>query len=165
MNECTLDIHSEDGPIDGDESGISGEARGGPVDANARQIGGDHYARGGTLQHWDFVVENGLSYLEGNVTKYVCRHRNKNGLQDLQKAEHYMQKLLETETRAQNLNSVRPPRIINLSTYEFAKANDLNEDEFRFVDAIATWETLADLHKAKRILNAIFVRFEQAAIK
>src|SRR6266436_5818764 len=60
---------------------------------NARQVGGAHY-RGAEFQHWDFVVDNSLGYFEGQVTKYVCRWRAKNGKQDLEKAAHYLEKLI-----------------------------------------------------------------------
>jgi len=63
--------------------------------ANKTQVGGNHYQS--AFQHWDLVnsVLRGR-YLEGCITKYVSRWRSKNGLQDLQKAEHYCQKLIET---------------------------------------------------------------------
>lgn len=63
--------------------------------ANDRQVGGDHYQTGGT-QHWDMF---GPEYLMGNATKYVSRWRKKNGVQDLEKALHYSEKLLETVNR------------------------------------------------------------------
>ena len=63
--------------------------------ANEKQVGGDHYATGG-VQHWDYVQEAlGGAYFMGNITKYVARHRRKNGLQDLEKALHYLQKAME----------------------------------------------------------------------
>jgi Protein of unknwon function (DUF3310) len=61
--------------------------------ANARQVGGAHYQK--AIQHWDFVVSHDYGYLEGQVTKYVFRWRDKNGRQDLQKADHFLQKLIE----------------------------------------------------------------------
>lgn len=64
-----------------------------PTGANARQVGGSHYQ--GEIQCWDFVVSNNLGFLEGNVIKYVSRHHLKNGLQDLRKAQHYLEKLIE----------------------------------------------------------------------
>jgi hypothetical protein len=64
--------------------------------ANLTQVGGEHYRRQ-KIQHWDFVVANGLGYLEGCATKYICRHREKNGKQDLLKAIHYIQKIIEVE--------------------------------------------------------------------
>jgi len=64
--------------------------------ARDRQVGGNHYAKM-TIQPVDFIEENGLTFLEGNVIKYVVRHRDKNGKQDLEKAMHYLQLLIERE--------------------------------------------------------------------
>lgn len=47
------------------------------------------------IQVWDFVLRNKLGFLEGNVIKYVTRHKDKNGLADLHKAKHYLDKLIE----------------------------------------------------------------------
>lgn len=64
------------------------------MSANQRQVGGDHY-KGDGEEHWDRVARLGLNYYEGNITKYVERARKKNGIQDLKKAAHYLQKLIE----------------------------------------------------------------------
>lgn len=61
--------------------------------ANERQVGGAHYAGG--IQHWDFVVAQRLNYFEGQITKYVARCRKKNGIEDLKKAQHFLEKYLE----------------------------------------------------------------------
>jgi hypothetical protein len=61
--------------------------------ANETQIGGTHYRT--PIQHWDYVIANGLGYFEGQITKYVTRWRKKNGLQDLYKARHFLDKLIE----------------------------------------------------------------------
>ena len=63
-------------------------------DANAVQVGGDHYRT--EIQPWDFIVANNLGYLEGNIIKYVSRYKKKGGMADLLKAQHYLQKLIET---------------------------------------------------------------------
>lgn len=44
-----------------------------------------------------YVYKNNLGYIEGNVVKYVTRHKNKNGKQDLEKAIHYLQVLIDLE--------------------------------------------------------------------
>jgi len=62
--------------------------------ANARQIGGDHY-KDKTMQPWDFIAANHIGFFEGNVIKYVSRWKDKNGVEDLRKARHYRDKLLE----------------------------------------------------------------------
>jgi len=61
--------------------------------ANDRQVSGEHYQT--EIQPWDFIVANHIGYLEGNVIKYVCRYREKNGIVDLHKAQHYLDKLIE----------------------------------------------------------------------
>ena len=66
------------------------------VKARSRQVGGSHYSKM-TIQPIDFIEENGLTFLEGNVIKYVVRHRDKHGKQDLEKAMHYLQLLVERE--------------------------------------------------------------------
>jgi hypothetical protein len=49
------------------------------------------------IQPVEFIQKNGLGFCEGNVIKYVCRHKKKNGLQDLLKARHYIDLLIELE--------------------------------------------------------------------
>lgn len=63
-------------------------------EANKRQVAGNHYQKSG-VQHWDWAAAKGLSYFTGCATKYVERWKEKGGLDDLKKAEHYLQKALE----------------------------------------------------------------------
>lgn len=62
--------------------------------ANTRQEGGNHY-KTLAIQPWDYIIQNNLGFLEGNVIKYVTRWKEKEGLQDLQKARHFLDKLIE----------------------------------------------------------------------
>jgi hypothetical protein len=68
-----------------------------PSLANANQVGGEHY-RNKAIQPWDYIVSNNLGYLEGCVVKYVSRYKEKGGMQDLEKAAHYLQKLMEVQS-------------------------------------------------------------------
>lgn len=57
-----------------------------------------HYTQA-TIQPIEYIVANNLDFLEGNVIKYVSRHKQKNGLEDLRKARVYLDWLIEqTET-------------------------------------------------------------------
>jgi hypothetical protein len=67
--------------------------------ANETQIGGDHY-KAKSIQPWDFIAANQLGYFEGNIVKYVSRWRDKGGINDLKKARHYLDKLIELEDNA-----------------------------------------------------------------
>ena len=60
-----------------------------------QQVGGNHYQT--KIQPIDYIHENKLTFIEGNVIKYVSRHRNKNGAEDIKKAIHYLETLLEKE--------------------------------------------------------------------
>lgn len=62
--------------------------------ANHKQVGGTHY-KDNAIQPWDYIVRNELGYLEGNIVKYVSRWKDKGGLDDLEKAKHYLEKLIE----------------------------------------------------------------------
>lgn len=65
--------------------------------ANDRQEGGGHYIQFKDFQPWDVILRFGLGFLDGNVVKYLLRWRHKNGVEDLKKARHYLDKLIETE--------------------------------------------------------------------
>ena len=53
-----------------------------------KQIGGSHYKHF-HIQPYEFISKNELSFFQGNVIKYVCRYRFKNGVEDLEKIKHY----------------------------------------------------------------------------
>ena len=61
-----------------------------------RQEGGDHY-KSLAIQPIEYILANDLSYAEGNVVKYITRHRAKGGAEDIRKVIHYCQLLLESE--------------------------------------------------------------------
>lgn len=65
------------------------------------QIGGKHY-KDLKIQPIEYIHANGLDYFEGNVVKYISRHRYKNGKQDLEKAKHYIDLLIELEYSQNN---------------------------------------------------------------
>lgn len=66
------------------------------MSAKDSQIGGDHY-RHMPIQLTEFCQRNQLNFCESNVIKYVCRHRQKHGREDILKAIHYLELLLEFE--------------------------------------------------------------------
>lgn len=62
----------------------------------ATQVGGNHY-KDLAIQPVVYCQKNHLGYCESNVVKYVSRHKQKNGLEDLKKAMHYLELLIELE--------------------------------------------------------------------
>lgn len=62
------------------------------------QVAGNHY-KDLAIQPVEYIHANGIGYFEGNVIKYVSRWRAKNGIKDLEKAKHYIELLIELETK------------------------------------------------------------------
>lgn len=84
------------------------------MSATQTQVGGTHY-RDMPIQPIEFITKNKLGYIEGCVIKYICRHRAKNGREDLEKAKHYIEMLIEGEYQ-------RTWRTLNVG--EIAKPDD-----------------------------------------
>jgi hypothetical protein len=85
--------------------------------ANDVQVGGTHY-KGKLIQPWDYIAANNLGYFEGNIVKYVSRWKEKGGVDDLKKARHYLDKLIELNQEVTNVHT----------TMERHHARDRGED-------------------------------------
>jgi hypothetical protein len=64
--------------------------------ASDLQVGGDHYKQF-KIQPAEFCFVNNIPYLEATAIKYLCRWRDKGGIQDLEKAKHFIDLLIEFE--------------------------------------------------------------------
>jgi len=69
--------------------------------ASGTQIGGSHYSNM-AIQPTEFIHKNNLSFIQGNIIKYVCRYKSKGGIEDLNKAKHYIDLLIEFEEEINN---------------------------------------------------------------
>jgi len=111
------------------------------MSANETQVGGTHYRT--PLQHWDLAHELDLGYYEGQITKYLTRHRFKKGREDAEKALHFTRKLHELA-----LLSARQPRH-KFSTVarmtQYAEANRLLPLEYACITSACNWQTVDDL--------------------
>jgi hypothetical protein len=70
-----------------------------------QQVGGDHYRAKG-IQPIEYIHANNLGFCEGNVVKYVTRWKDKGGEDDLRKAIHYLELLIQLETERFQLPAV-----------------------------------------------------------
>lgn len=88
-----------------------------------------HYTQG-KIEVWDFIVDQRLGYLAGNVIKYVCRHEHKgNPLQDLQKARAYLDRLIDEHERDQaSLESIRGSTIQHVGPFIPAGYDEGNKE-------------------------------------
>ena len=74
------------------------EPQGGFARADYKQVGGDHY-KTKVIQPWEVIERNCMGFFDGNALKYVMRYKDKNGVEDLKKAIHYIEKLIEMEDK------------------------------------------------------------------
>ena len=67
-----------------------------PSNPKEKQVGGDHYKAAG-VSPWDIIEAADLDFFEGNALKYLLRYKRKNGVEDLEKAKHYIEYLIWRE--------------------------------------------------------------------
>ena len=73
-----------------------GQTKGQMRNIMSDNINPTYYQKG--IETTDYIVSHNMNYVEGNIIKYVTRYKEKNGLQDLLKAEWYLNRLIK-ETR------------------------------------------------------------------
>jgi hypothetical protein len=71
----------------------------------AKQEGGQHYKKLG-IEPVEYIQANKLSFFEGNVVKYVTRHKDKKGAEDIRKAIHYLEMILKFEYSQDNSQDI-----------------------------------------------------------
>jgi hypothetical protein len=69
-------------------------------------ISPDYYKKG-NIEVTDFILDQSMSFLEGNVVKYLVRHKEKSGINDLRKARWYLDKLIEEQLKHGEENKLR----------------------------------------------------------
>lgn len=66
------------------------------------QVSGNHY-KDKVIQPVEYIYLNGIGYMEGNVIKYITRWKEKGGVNDLRKAKHYIELLIELNEKKMSL--------------------------------------------------------------
>jgi len=69
-------------------------------------ISPDYYQKG-NIEVTDFIIDQSMSFLEGNVVKYITRYKEKSGIEDLRKARWYLEKLIEEQVKHSENNKIR----------------------------------------------------------
>lgn len=138
---------------------------------NDKQVGGSHYKS--KIQHWDYVVANGLGYFEGQITKYVTRWRGKNGVEDLRKALHFLDKLIELKLKwgwwgwlvrlyQRCLGYAAGGKVARkLRVVQYADANELSYYEELIIGYVTSWREdngVDDLVTARYLLETLITR-------
>lgn len=122
------------------------------MNANDKQISGTHYKQV-AIQPWDYVAANNLGYFEGSAIKYITRWQNKGGIADLQKAIHFLEKLIELESpksdgvaifpsapiKNQSTDNLERPYFINKESHPSGYTNDTPMDWISLKQALEQW--------------------------
>lgn len=123
------------------------------MSANDKQVAGTHYRT--TYQHWDLAADLKLGYFEGQISKYVTRHRTKKGREDLEKGLHFAQKLLEMAEH----HGYKPQRLFPTAIQmdDFVKANCLNLREHVLLKKLLSWTNTRDLHDTVHFIQVLIL--------
>lgn len=139
------------------------------MNANEHQVGGRHYKT--DYEHWDLVQDTGMDYLAGCATKYVSRWRKKNGVEDLKKALHYVNKLIEVVNSTEHYHTAvasknsRPSPAGGLREHvlRFSRANELESVEEAILIELVCWSTPTELYHARDMVLHLIPDEEVAA--
>jgi hypothetical protein len=127
------------------------------VPADELQVGGSHYKS--DYDHWNLVVALEMSYFEGQISRYITRWRKKNGLEDLQKALHYLNKLIEVCSADPDYwrcswGTTETEKVL-AEVSKFNKANELTALEGTLILNIALWKDESDLNGIRDLLEQL----------
>ena len=123
------------------------------------QEGGDHYQS--EYQHWSWVTDIGMTYLPATATKYLTRWRKKNGLQDLMKAQTYLEKLI-VDWNTVYQSTVEPPENIDELNARFLKSNGLSYNSHEgkiclLLSDLCDRSSVDHIHEAMTLLSELIL--------
>lgn len=130
--------------------------------ASEKQVGGVHYktTKKDGVQHWDYCGVVNVPYLESAASKYLTRWYKKNGLQDLQKAQHYMEKRVELYRNHQGIVKAanRNQGLFN----RYIEDNQIPHHEREVIDLIMHWKSIEQLEDILEKLEDLLAESEVA---
>ena len=105
------------------------------MSAYDKQVGGSHY-KNMEMQPSEFINKNKLLFAEGNAIKYICRHAHKGEVQDLEKAKHYIDMIIERDYKTQTKDPDMTPMT---EEEEYRNAGITKEDAERTYPPKNSW--------------------------
>lgn len=115
-------------------------------DSLKTQIGGSHYMNM-AVQPIEFIVNAKLTFIQGNIIKYISRYKYKNGAQDINKCIHYAKLAIDLDSKNESVCS----NIAVGLAYSYCKANNLSSAQTDII--VAT--TFDDYNKVKRLCSLL----------
>jgi hypothetical protein len=128
--------------------------------ANEKQVDGTHYrTRKGGVQHWDYCVDTNVPNLEYAASKYLTRWRKKNGLKDLAKVLHYIEKRIESIHLYKGI--IKGARKNDPLFLQFCLDNAIPVRERIIIDAIMHWKRVDQLIAAHHDIQQIIAEHNE----
>ena len=127
------------------------------MSANSKQVAGTHYqpVEGG-VQHWDYCVRSNTPNLEYAASKYLSRWRKKNGLQDLEKALHYVEKRLESIKL--HVGALRGGSLIQPLFTKFLTDNNISTPESIILYQMMHWKRAEELEQSAEQIKLLIAK-------
>ena len=110
------------------------------------QIGGSHY-KNLVQQPIEFITKASLSFIQGNIVKYITRYKHKNGKQDVEKIIHYANLAIDLKDEGPNA------KMLNLA-YSYCKANELSSYQTNIIIACVQDDYYGVLRYCKQLLKS-----------
>jgi hypothetical protein len=128
---------------------------------NDYQVAGNHYQTKDKYQLWDLITDINLNFLLANAIKYIYRCKNKNGIQDLQKAKHYIDKFFSLSKEKQL--SLIPNKFNSHIFGDFLdKETQLSTNQYNLIFFICDgFNHVSDLNHAQRYINTSFYHLNE----
>lgn len=134
------------------------------MNPNDTQVAGNHYRV--QYQHWDLALDFQLGYFDGQVTKYITRHRRKNGKQDVMKAMHFLDKWEHAMFQGRVPWAVPLPmggEQARWDTARYIKDNNLGEHETRVITATCIIRGKECVPRVRAAIQAILDEYDAEA--
>lgn len=119
------------------------------------QIAGNHYDF--KIQPIEFAEINKLTFSEGNVVKYILRHKRKNGVEDLKKAKHYLEFVKKFHDTKVSI------RVLKIQAIVFCEENGVGKDEAEVIKNLCLYvetRSLRPLSIATEIVNKMILNYD-----
>lgn len=135
------------------------------TNVNDKQVGGNHYRNKNPIQHWDWVAINGIGYLEGVATKYICRgvRKHESPLEDYEKALHYVEKLTElfiaglVKPRCGWISRLFGFDALLVPTQELVEGYFLSFTQTKICFMLTDWSSVDDLETIQTLIKQLII--------
>ena len=126
-----------------------------------KQVGGTHYQPkiDNGVEHWTYCVRSETPYLEAAASKYVARWRKKAGVQDLEKAIHYLEKRIESVNL--HIGTMKGGIYLPLMFGEFTSSTNCTVEEAAILYSIMHWTKVSELQTAIARIRILILQAQE----